>query len=264
MVNVKCAWSVTTIYYSYQAESDSNSGFPGMQFPMCDMSYKPSITLCMQYNHTGLGNNICFFQTDKTMLLSSICTQIPFNWAPHRQQHQETNTWQDSGYMNARPAHLARTSAVSSTHRHDLQVCFTRTCQQKTLPFSPHLSRSFSQTDWESELVSPTFHYTQPFLLTYRAVSQALCSTGAQQNCTIRLTLLGMSLPLPRVSRLPAKIKTALHRNQLFPTASPNDVVLRSAKVKHFSVNSLSKHNYGKDIKLCFLYILREIGAPIQ
>lgn len=102
-------------------------------------------------------------------------------------------------------------------------------------------------------------------LLTYRAVSQALCSRGAQQNCTICLTLLGMSLPLPRVSRLPAKIKTVLHRNQLFPMLSPNDVVLRSAKVKHFFVNSLWKHNYGKDIKLClFLYILRETGAPIQ
>lgn len=41
------------------------------------------------------------------------------------------------------------------------------------------------------------------------------------------------------VNRLPAKIKTVLHRNQLFPTASPDDVVLRSAKVKDFFVNGL-------------------------
>lgn len=43
---------------------------------------------------------------------------------------------------------------------------------------------------------------------------------------------LACTYPLIRVNRLAAKIKTAQHRNQLFPTASPNDVVLRSAKVK--------------------------------
>lgn len=44
----------------------------------------------------------------------------------------------------------------------------------------------------------------------------------------LRLTVLGMSGP--RVKRLPAKIKTVLHRDQLFPTASHDDVVLRGSK----------------------------------